>query len=124
VEEVPPLDRGGSSVCQDAELRNPSWAVIKSPTELFCRGGENDLLREHGDFMKCRSIAVSNGGADLDMVREGRIEMKLALSRAEESQCTFQEGNSKYKPLPACRRGLSIESDSFAGAMVRLAGVS
>jgi hypothetical protein len=67
----PALDRGGSSVCQDAELRNPSWAVIKSPTELFCRGGENDLLREHGDFMKCRSIAVSNGGADLEMVREG-----------------------------------------------------
>jgi hypothetical protein len=72
VEEVPPLDRGGSSVCQDAERRNPSWAVIKSPTGMVCPSGENDLLREHGDFMKCRSIAVANGEADLDMVREGR----------------------------------------------------
>jgi hypothetical protein len=50
------------------------------------------------------------------------FEMKVALSLEEESQRTFR--NSKYKPFPACRRGLSIESDSFAGAMVRLACVS
>jgi hypothetical protein len=42
--------------------------------------------------------------------------MKLALPQEEESQCTFQGGNVRQRPLPACRRGTSGGSDSGAGA--------
>jgi hypothetical protein len=44
------------------------------------------------------------------------VEMKLALSQEEESQRTFQRGNMRQRPLPACRRGISDGSDSVAGA--------
>jgi hypothetical protein len=44
------------------------------------------------------------------------VEMKLALSRAEERQRTFQGGNRRQRPSPACRRGPSSGSDSEAGA--------
>lgn len=44
------------------------------------------------------------------------VEMKLALSQEEESQRTFQGGNVRQRPLPACRRGISGGSDSLTGA--------
>jgi hypothetical protein len=31
------------------------------------------------------------------------VEMKLALSREEESQCTFQGGKRRQRTLSACR---------------------
>jgi len=36
------------------------------------------------------------------------VEMKLALSQEEESQCTFHRGNVRQGPSPACRRGLIL----------------
>jgi hypothetical protein len=44
------------------------------------------------------------------------VEMKLALSQEEESQCTFHGGNVRQRPSPACRRGTSGGSDSLTGA--------
>jgi hypothetical protein len=44
------------------------------------------------------------------------VEMKLALSQGEESQCTFHRGNVRQRSLPACRRGRSGGSDSLTGA--------
>src|SRR3989442_6148865 len=44
------------------------------------------------------------------------VEMKLALSQEEESQRTVQEGNTRQRPSPVCRRGTSSGSDSGAGA--------
>jgi hypothetical protein len=44
------------------------------------------------------------------------VEMKLALSREDESQGTFQGGNVRQRPSPACRRGTSGGSDSETGA--------
>ena len=44
------------------------------------------------------------------------VEMKLALSQKEESQCTFHRGNVRQRLSPACWRGISGESDSFTGA--------
>jgi hypothetical protein len=41
--------------------------------------------------------------------------MKLALSQEEESQCTVHIGNTRQRPAPACRRGISGGSDSGAG---------
>src|SRR6267143_743326 len=43
------------------------------------------------------------------------VEMKLAFSQEEESQCTFHRGNTRQKPSPACRRGISGGSDSGIG---------
>ena len=44
------------------------------------------------------------------------IEMKLALSLERESQRTFLGGNTRQRPMPACRRGTSSGSDSVTGA--------
>ena len=44
------------------------------------------------------------------------IEMKLALSPEEASQCTVHRGNLRQGPSLACRRGISGGSDSEAGA--------
>ena len=44
------------------------------------------------------------------------VEMKLALSQEEESQCTVHRGNLRQWPSPACRRGTSGGSDSLTGA--------
>ena len=43
-------------------------------------------------------------------------EMKLALSRRQESQRTFQGGTTRQRPVPANRRGPSGGSDGLAGA--------
>ena len=52
------------------------------------------------------------------------VEMKVALSREEESHCTFQGGNTSERPMPACRRGPSSGSDSLLARTVRLVGAS
>ena len=44
------------------------------------------------------------------------VEMKLALVQEEESQRTFQGGNVRQRPSPACRRGTNGGSDSLTGA--------
>jgi len=44
------------------------------------------------------------------------VEMKLALSQEEESQRTVHRGNTRQRPSPACRRGISGGSDSKTGA--------
>ena len=46
------------------------------------------------------------------------LKCALALSQEEESQCTFQGGNWRQKPSPACRRGSSGGSYSETGASV------
>ena len=44
------------------------------------------------------------------------VEMKLALSLGQESQCAFHGGNLSQRPWPAYRRGTSGGSDSRTGA--------
>src|SRR5713226_7326770 len=44
------------------------------------------------------------------------VEMKLGLAQNEERQRTFQGGNTRQGPRPACWGGRSGGSDSVAGA--------
>lgn len=52
------------------------------------------------------------------------IEMNLALSQEEESQCTVHRGNTRQRSSPACQRGIRAGVPVLLARAVRRAGAS